>query len=71
MLEKTIVLKDFEAVKKFVDIANEKGYYVREHVMKKNVVFRYIVYFVGIFATLIFGIYGAEFTTSSFIYGGF
>lgn len=26
MLEKTIVLKDFEAVKKFVDIANEKPY---------------------------------------------
>lgn len=26
MLEKTILLKDFEAVKKFVDIANEKPY---------------------------------------------
>lgn len=26
MLEKTIILKDFEAVKKFVDIANEKKY---------------------------------------------
>ena len=26
MLEKTIMLKDFEAVKKFVDIANEKPY---------------------------------------------
>lgn len=26
MLEKTIILKDFEAVKKFVDIANEKNY---------------------------------------------
>ncbi len=26
MLEKTIHLKDFEAVKKFVDIANEKVY---------------------------------------------
>ena len=26
MLEKTIVLKDFEAVKNFVDIANEKPY---------------------------------------------
>ncbi len=26
MLEKTIILKDFEAVKKFVDIANEKTY---------------------------------------------
>ena len=26
MLEKTIILKDFEAVKKFVDIANEKPY---------------------------------------------
>lgn len=26
MLEKTIILKDFEAVKKFVDIANEKSY---------------------------------------------
>lgn len=26
MLEKTIMLKDFEAVKKFVDIANEKSY---------------------------------------------
>lgn len=26
MLEKTIILKNFEAVKKFVDIANEKTY---------------------------------------------
>lgn len=26
MLEKTIILKDFEAVKKFVEIANEKSY---------------------------------------------
>ena len=26
MLEKTIILKDFEAVKKFVDIVNEKPY---------------------------------------------
>ena len=26
MLEKTIVLKDFEAVKNFVDIANQKPY---------------------------------------------
>lgn len=26
MIEKTIILKDFEAVKKFVDIANEKPY---------------------------------------------
>ncbi|MBR3968556.1 MAG: HPr family phosphocarrier protein [Clostridia bacterium] len=26
MLEKTIVLKDFEAVKNFVDIANQKAY---------------------------------------------
>ncbi len=26
MLEKTVLLKDFEAVKKFVDIANEKPY---------------------------------------------
>ena len=26
MLEKTIILKDFEAVKQFVDIANEKPY---------------------------------------------
>ena len=26
MLEKTIILKDFEAVKKFVDIINEKPY---------------------------------------------
>ncbi len=26
MLEKTIILKDFDTVKKFVDIANEKDY---------------------------------------------
>ncbi len=26
MLEKTIILKDFDMVKKFVDIANEKDY---------------------------------------------
>lgn len=37
MLEKTIILKNFEAVKKFVDIANQKPYDI-ELVLGKYVV---------------------------------
>lgn len=54
-----------------VDIANENGYYFRERITRKGVVVRYCVYFAGIFSILILGIYGAEFSSVSFIYGGF
>ena len=47
------------------------GYYqisVREQILNSNFLFRWSVYFVLLFAVLIFGIYGPEFSESQFIY---
>ena len=54
-----------------VDIAHEKGIHFRERISKRNIAIRYAIYFIGIFSILVFGIYGAEFDSASFIYGGY
>ena len=41
---------------------------LRTFILKQNLVFRYLVYYMIIFTVLIFGIYGPEFDASSFIY---
>ncbi len=41
---------------------------IREKISKQNIVFRWSLYFVGIFAVLIFGIYGPGYDASQFIY---
>lgn len=51
-----------------VSLANEKGIKVREKIAEQNIAFEWIVYLAGIFAVLIFGIYGPEYNASSFIY---
>ena len=54
-----------------VDVLHYRKVKIRELIMQQDVVFRYAIYFVAIFAIIIFGIYGAEYTSASFIYQGF
>ena len=54
-----------------VDICNNKGFYFRDVITKQNVLLRILIYNIGIFAILIFGIYGPEFSSALFIYGGY
>lgn len=44
---------------------------VREKINEQNIVFRYIMMYLGIFSVIIFGIYGSGYDASSFIYGQF
>lgn len=53
-----------------VDILQEKMS-VREALSKQNLIFRWIIIFAGIFAVIIFGMYGPGFDASSFIYEQF
>ena len=54
-----------------VEVLHSKNIHFRVLIMKQDIVFRYLVYFIGIFCIIIFGIYGPEFNTSEFIYQGF
>lgn len=54
-----------------VSIIQENGYSIRVLISEQNLVFRWIIYFVGIFAIIIFGIYGEGYDASEFIYRGF
>src|SRR5574344_1330335 len=49
----------------------EKGHSIRDDLGKKNLVFRWIVFYLLIFAIIIFGIYGKGYDVQSFIYGQF
>lgn len=54
-----------------VSLANEKGIKVREKIAQQNLAFRWAIYLIGIFAVMIFGIYGAAYDAASFIYFDF
>lgn len=54
-----------------VDILHERKIEIRHWLMKQDIVFRYFVYLCAIFVIIIFGIYGPEFNSSTFIYQGF
>ena len=54
-----------------VDILHEKGMHFRVLLMKQDIVFRYFIYFVGLFSIIIFGIYGPAYEPSNFIYAQF
>ncbi len=51
-----------------VSILKYKGVAIRDTLAKQGIWFRYLVYLAGIFAILIFGIYGPEYDASQFIY---
>ena len=54
-----------------IDFLQERGIHLRERIARQGIVFRWCVYFAGIFAIIIFGMYGQEFDASVFIYQGF
>ena len=54
-----------------VSIANENGINVREKIARQNIILQWICYLAGIFAVLIFGIYGPGYDVSSFLYFNF
>ena len=54
-----------------VDYFNEKGVVIRNRIAGMVFPARWIVYYAAIFAVLIFGIYGAGYDASSFIYQNF
>lgn len=51
-----------------MSVLKYKGINIRETLSKQGLWFRYLVYLGGIFAVLIFGIYGPEYDASQFIY---
>ncbi len=54
----------------FVDVLQE-NMHIRETLSKQNIIFRWIIIFAGLFAVIIFGVYGPEYDASSFIYEQF
>lgn len=54
-----------------VSLIQERGYSVRQLISQQNLIFRWIIYFAGAGALLIFGIYGIGYDASAFIYRGF
>ena len=53
-----------------VAMLQERGS-VRERIAGSNIVFRWMIYYIAIFAVLIFGIYGPGYDAASFIYMNF
>ena len=54
-----------------VDILHERKVKIRETILRQDVVTRFAIYLLAVFAIVIFGIYGPEFSSSSFIYQEF
>lgn len=54
----------------YVDTLREKGQ-VREAIARKNIVLRWSIYYLAIFAVLIFGVYGPGYNAASFLYADF
>lgn len=55
----------------FVDYLHEKGVHIREEIGKQQIIFRWVIYLLAIFAVLIFGVYGPAYDSASFIYEQF
>ena len=54
-----------------VDAVQERGIHIRKKIAEQNIVIRWAVYYLGIFAIIIFGIYGHGYDARSFIYQGY
>ena len=54
-----------------IDVLHYRGMKIRETIMKQDIVFRYAIYMAALFVIIIFGIYGSQYSASSFIYQGF
>ena len=54
-----------------VSLLQEKGIQIRQAIARQNLCFRWMVYLAGLFAVIIFGVYGFGYNASDFIYRGF
>ncbi len=54
-----------------VSIMQESGIKIRDKLSEQNVIFRWIIYLVALFVVIIFGMYGAGYNASDFIYAQF
>lgn len=54
-----------------VDLAHEKGIYIRQVISEQAIVFRWLIYYAAIFAIIIFGMYGPGYDSAAFIYQQF
>ena len=55
----------------YVDIARARGRVLRDEIAAQGLWFRWLIWLAGLFAVLLFGIYGPAYDASSFIYFGF
>lgn len=54
-----------------ISIIQESGYSVRKLISAQNMLFRWAIYLIGVFAIIIFGVYGQGYNANAFIYRGF
>lgn len=54
-----------------IDYIQERGIKIRYEIAKLDIILRWLIYFVGIFSIIVFGIYGLGYDSSNFIYQGF
>lgn len=54
-----------------VDYMQEKGFRIREIILKKSVYIRWFLYIVAVLCIMIYGVYGFGYQAQDFIYGGF
>lgn len=66
-----LALAVFVLILLFVDILHSKGHRLRAEIAQSNLIFRWLLLYGVIFAILIFGAYGPEYSASDFIYQNF
>ena len=55
----------------FVSSIQERGIVIRDYILNKNIVLRWLIYITAILFIMVFGTYGYGFDAQAFIYGGF
>ena len=55
----------------YIDYLKEKKIDIRQEIASKNIIIRWVIYYILIMSILVFGLYGGAYDGSSFIYGRF
>ena len=55
----------------YIDYLKEKKIDIRKEIASKNIIIRWVIYYILIMSILVFGLYGGAYDGSSFIYGRF
>ena len=54
-----------------IDAIQERDVHIRSRIARQNIAIRWAIFYIGIFAIVLFGIYGPGYDASSFIYQGY